>query len=796
MNLVIVESGAKAKKITKDLNSSKKLSHLGKFIVCACFGHVRDLKRKELAIDIEDDFKPVFEITDEKRKTVDELRSKFAQADTVWLASDPDLEGEAIAESLLQVFKVKDYHRVTFNEINQAALERAFLNPRKIDYNLVDAQLTRRIVDRLVGFQISPLLWKKFDYNTYGALSAGRVQSATLHLLIEKENEIISHQKAMYWDFHAKFIFDPPLSDAKKTELALHDKGGNYKITTSPEDVRTFFHSIINDFYIDTITTKNTQEKPKAPFITSTLQQEAHTKFKFAVDKTMQLAQALYEGGHITYLRTDSYSMSDEFTAELKEYIAEKYGDEYVSDTIAKKKASKNAQEAHECIRITHLGVEDLPDEKTFTADHRKLYKLIYERTITCAMTPTIYDELHVDIRDKSFVDSKADLHFSIITKKVKFNGFQIVFGLQNEENDFEHITEQLQATNVTCDSMTAKCNFTGPPSRLSEATLIKTLESEGIGRPSTYATIMNKLKEKNYVVIKNIEGEKIDVVHLTYNLKKRTVKEKESFVTIGGEKDKIVPTEIGVKIDEYLKDDFNYILDRGFTAILEKSLDGIEHGTQDRLGILQTFWSTFEPLISKCKESLPEEKRERRADPMIQGTDISYFLGKKGYVLKKEDRVAFLPSETDIKKLKAADAEALFAFPKFLGMYKKGDVYANKGQYGFYITYKEKNYTAKDYSDDFTIEDAVKIIDAQKERVIVEFSSIGVYNGPYGPYIKQGKDMCSLPSATSPEEVKEMSEKELKALMKRAMEEKRAAMLAKQSGEKEEKKEKKTSKK
>ena len=795
MNLVIVESGAKAAKINKDLNSSKKLAHLGKFIVVACFGHIRDLKKKELGIDIADNFKPLFEITDDKRKTVSELKSKCAEASHIWLASDPDLEGEAIAESLVQVLKCKKYCRVTFNEINQKALERAFLQPRQINQQMVDAQLTRRIVDRLVGFELSPILWKQFDYKTYGALSAGRVQSATLNLLIQKENEITNFEKQQYWDFHGKFKFDPELNseDKYQKELALHDGNkGNYKLNAI-QDVKNFLKSIKNVWSIASIFTKTTSEKPKPPFITSTLQQEAHTKYKFSVDKTMQLAQALYEGGHITYLRTDSYNMSEDFQDTLRTFIEEKWGEEYVSDTIAKKKTSKNAQEAHECIRVTHLDVTDLSEEAKLTEEHVKLYKLIYERSLTCCMTPTLYDELHTQIKDASFTkepvpkgtersdsvlsdktlhNNRENLYFSAVTKKVKFNGFQVVYGVENESENFDQMIEEYKATTITLEQINAKCNFTNPPPRYSEATLIKMLESEGIGRPSTYATIMNKLKEKNYMETKSIGGEKVEVTHLVYT-PKPAIKERVAAVTVGGEKDKLVPTEIGNKVNQYLSADFNYILDKNFTALIEKNMDEVEKGTVEKLEVLTNFWNEFSPLLTKCKANFApdEEKKERDPDPTIQGTTISYFRGKKAYVLKQDDRTAFLPIDTDISTITPEMANALFEFPKFIGIYKKEEVHLQKGQYGFYFSFKGKNYNVKEYTAEFDIEAAAKLIESGSEKVIKEWKHIGIYNGPYGPYIKSEKGICSVQKGTTVEEIKSWTEKECQAKLKEGLE-------------------------
>lgn len=779
MNLVIVESGAKAKKIAKDLNSSKVLAPLGKFIVSACFGHIRDLTKKDLGIDIPNQFKPIFNISPDKTKTVVELQEQCNKCNAIWIASDPDLEGEAIADSLVAVLKIKEYHRVTFNEINQAALERAFLQPRKIHQDMVDAQLTRRMVDRLVGFQISPLLWKKFDYKHYQALSAGRVQSATLHLCIDKEKEIASFERKPQWEFQGKFSLtdkdgmEQTMEGKKDNTLSLCNADGSlYKITTNKEDVHTFFSSLQNKFYIEDISTKTSKEYPKAPYITSTLQQDAHTRLKFSVDKTMKIAQALYEAGHITYLRTDSFHMSETFAESVREYITTHYGEEYVSETIAKKKAAKNAQEAHECIRVTHLDVRVLDDEEK---DMNALYQMIYARTLTCVMTPTIYDELHMSIMDRSW----KDLSFHAMTKKVKFNGFQVVYDVKNETNDFAAQMERMKQWNVSCETIVAKCGFTQPDSRFSEATLIKALESEGIGRPSTYATIMNKLKEKNYLVCKHIEGTKVEVCNVVFTphkTKKPTCKEKATTIIVGAEKDRLVPTDIGKEVDAFLSTDFSYILDKKFTAELESKLDRVEKGEAKRLDVLSAFWNTLEPLISKTQADMPTQERKggKIEDKVIEGTDITYFLSKKGYVLKKGEKVAFLPTETDILSLSAEDANVLFSWPKVLGSHEGEIISLQKGQYGVYFTFKGKNITVKDYSESFTLADACKLLEGKNEKVIKEWSSIGIYHGPYGPYIKSGKQLCSLPKEISVEKAKELKEKEVKELLKIGLEAKK----------------------
>ena len=779
MNLVIVESKAKCQKIAKDLNSSRALSHLGKFTVIPSFGHIRDLKRKELSIDIQNKFKPIYETPEDKQRTLREILDKVASHSTIWLASDPDLEGEAISQGLIELCRLKDYHRVTFNEINQAALERAFLAPRKIDPHMVDAQLTRRIIDRLVGFELSPLLWKRFAYNKYGALSAGRVQSAALHILIERERTIRSFSPTQYWDFEGKFTFTPALSEEMtgKKGLPLVEHGKEHVRVDSLEAAKQFFSSCNNKWSIGEVSTKEITERPKPPFITSSLQQESHTRFKFNAEKTMKLAQTLYEAGHITYLRTDSTNMSETFQTTLREYIAETYGEEYVSDTIAKKRAAKGAQEAHECIRVTHLEAFECPEGESITADHNKLYKLIWERTVTCAMTATIYDELSIKIVDTSFANTQK--HFLTGTKKVKFNGFQIVYGIENESNNFEVLTQTLTSTQVTCEKLQAKGSFTSPTGRFTEATLIKELESNGIGRPSTYATIMSKLHEKNYIANKDVVGTKHDVIHVTATPKVKgwSIKEKASQITIGAEKDKLHPTSIGEEVDAYLETDFTMILDKDFTAKMESDLDGIEHGQKERLSTLQTFWDTFSPLLGKKRAELPlpEEKQQQYADKSIEGTNITYFLSKKGYVLKQGDKVAFLPTETNMETLSKSQAEALFAFPRILGEHEGESVTLHKGQYGLYVSHKGKNATVKYAIEDVSLEMAVALLTSKKERIVREWSTgIGIYNGPYGQYIKSGSNLCNFPQGI---DASLLTEKQCRDLLKAGLEAKKGAV-------------------
>jgi DNA topoisomerase I len=466
-NLVIVESAAKSKTIAKYLNSSKELKSLGKFVVVASFGHIRDLVKDGSGIDVDNNFATKYVVIPEKFKVVQELKKKAKDATMVYIASDPDREGESIAMHIKEVLGLKKYSRITFTEITQKALEHAVRNPRKIDNDLVDAQETRRVLDRLVGFKLSPLLWRKYTTQNVSTLSAGRVQSAVLHMIINKENEIEKHETTPYWTISGNFDISVGKEKDALVDIKLYKGTTIYKVDEI-ESIEAFFKGIKNVFTILDVTNKLARQSADMPFITSTLQQEAYSKLGLSLKRSMAVAQELYEGGYITYMRTDSYNMSDDFKVIAQTYIENTYGADFYEGgkNKARAKVVKGAQEAHECIRITDPSLLTIPNPSS--SDTQKLYDLVWKRTVAYLIKPCIYDELNIKIVDKSFSsasDSQNPLYFSSTFKKVKFNGWQIVYGVKNDSYDFQDYLMKTKYT-VICKELSSKNVWTSPPQR------------------------------------------------------------------------------------------------------------------------------------------------------------------------------------------------------------------------------------------------------------------------------------------------------------------------------------------
>lgn len=697
-NLVIVESPAKAKTIAKYLNSNNNLKSFGKFIVVSSMGHIRDLKKKELGIDIEKGFIPNYQVTEEKHKVVTELKNKAKECDLVWIASDYDREGEGIAMHLKEVLKLKTYKRITFTEITSKALENAIMNPRTIDKNLVDSQETRRFLDRLVGFKLSPVLWKKYKTENMSGLSAGRVQSAVMHIIINRENEIKNFNSGSYWyfigDFHLK-IKNNDKHDMTDVRLYKND------IVYKEEDQNTA-HNILkklkNDFKIIDVKSKKVKKNADLPFITSTLQQEGHVKFGFPLKRTMQLAQELYEKGYITYMRTDSYNISDDFKVTVEPFIINQYGIEYYSGGSAKKKATKNAQEAHEAIRPTN--VHTLSDSLDLSVDHKKLYDMIWKRTVAYFMTPCVNDELEIKIVDSSFVE---DMFFQSTFSKVKFNGFLAVYGIKSEKYDFKKYIDGIVDGNydIKCKKITAKNTWQSPPSRYNESSIIKVLESEGIGRPSTYAGIMSKLLEKKYIIKSDVGG--VDKSTTSYIYESGKIKKENGTVKIGQERTRLVPTEIGEEIDKFLSEHFDYIVDKRFTAIMESDLDKIAEGDKKKIDVLNIFWNVFKTDLSKF-DTFKEKKT------LLKTESISHTINNKEYILRIAKYGPVIEHQVDSKKtfinlkpfmkhyrkelsdISKEDVEFILSLPKELRIIDKKPFMFVYGPYGFYGKYDNRN--------------------------------------------------------------------------------------------------------
>lgn len=700
-NLVIVESPAKAKTIAKYLNASSKLKSLGKFEVVSSMGHVRDLKKKELGIDVNSNFRPFYEVTVEKTKLVQDLKKKAATASMIWLASDYDREGESIAMHLKEVLKLKKYKRITFTEITPKALEAAVQSPRLIDDNLVDAQETRRILDRLVGFKLSPLLWKRYRTNMATALSAGRVQSAVMHIILQRENDIEKFTSETYWYFFGDFTIKLGRSESHDlSEVKLYQDKNVYKIDDM-KSVAPFLKKIRYEFSIQDVRVKETKKNPDMPFITSSLQQEAYSKLGFGIKHTMKVAQELYEQGFITYMRTDSYNISDDFKGSAEIFIKEKYGEQYYSGGVTRKKTSKNAQEAHEAIRPTDINT--LAVTIKLGPDHIKLYDMIWKRTVAFFMKACVYDELEIKIIDSSF--KKDSLHFVSTISKIKFNGFMVVYGAANDKYDFNSFLEKLKSssTKIVNNKIVAKNTWQSPPQRFNDSSIIKTLESEGIGRPSTYAGILTKLIEKQYIIKSDIQGQAKDVTN--FILQKGEVKTEKNTITIGSEKSKLVPTDVGKEIDQFLEAHFEYIVNKDFTANMEADLDNIANGNKTRLYVLTTFWKQFGKDVAAQEGSVDKKVKldSQNLSYNIDGVDYIVRLAKYGPVIEYKDLENNTKRYINLKPflkyhkkeftdVSENDIKYIMSMPRQVGRYNDKVIEVWYGPYGFYLKYDGSN--------------------------------------------------------------------------------------------------------
>ncbi len=765
-NLVIVESKAKVPIITKYLNSSKELKPLGKFIVMACLGHIYELKKPGLGVDIDNDFKPEYQLIPDKKKIVDDLIKKSKTVDNVYLAQDADLEGHQISQSLKDALKLKKYKRIVFTEITQKALENAIKNAGLIDQDQVAAQETRRILDRLVGFKLSPLLWKKFTTGNQSTLSAGRVQSAALHMIIDKENEINNFKSNSYWNVSGNFKLNVAKDKRELEDVKLY-KGETIHKFTKNEDVINFFKKIQNKFVISDFKSKISKQNADMPYITSSLQQDAYSKHGFALKRTMALAQNLYESGLITYMRTDSYNMSEDFKELAGKYILETYGENYYEEGGSKKKKLnvKGAQAAHECIRVTDPSIVDISGDK-FEKDAVKLYQMIWCRTIAYLMKPCIYDELEIRIMDKSFVKDLSDMAFITTYKKVKFNGFQIVYGIKNDNYNFVDYIESLKKGNYTlsAESLCSKNIWSAPPQRYNESSIVKALENEGIGRPSTYATIMTKLFERKYIIKGNVEGIQKDVEHYKFIPNSGKITKEKDTTMVGAEKTKLIPTDIGIQIDKYLETNFDYIVDKKFTAHMEEDLDRIAEGEKKKLDVLRVFWSRFHEDLDK-QEGVKEKKVALKTESNefdVDGQKYTVRIAKFGPVIqyikpgalskvnakgKEEPIYTYIPLKGYLQLIKKGyteigeeDIRFLRSLPKELMKIKGDSVNLNMGPFGLYLKYNGKNIPiTKKFmykilkGEDYDNKEILDMIDynANKPKLIKEDSSKSIPEKP-----------------------------------------------------------------
>ena len=735
-NLVIVESPAKAKTIEKFLGADYK--------VMSSYGHIRDLKKKELSIN-DGTLQPEYEIPEEKKKLVSELKSQAKNAEKVWLASDEDREGEAISWHLCEVLGLDEEKtsRIVFHEITKPAILEAIQHPRHIDMNLVNAQQARRVLDRLVGFKLSPVLWRKVK----PALSAGRVQSVAVRLIVEREREVQAFKSETFYNVNGIFAITNPDGSASEVKATL-----SHKFKTEKE-ARDFLEQCKDaTFTVSSIAKKPTKRTPAPPFTTSTLQQEAARKLGFTVSQTMMVAQHLYENGRITYMRTDSVNLSGLCINASKEEITNLYGAEY-SKVRQYHTSSKGAQEAHEAIRPTYMNVSNIEG----TVQEKRLYDLIWKRTIASQMSDAEIEKTTVEI-ELTANGQKLPLTFVAQGEVVKFDGFLKVYresvDEEDENNDeFSHVLPPLKkGDELTRREISATERYSQGPQRYTEALLVHKLEELGIGRPSTYAPTISTIQQREYVVKGDKKGEerKYNVV----TLKGKLLTEKFRVEMTGSDKGKLLPTDIGIVVNDFLMENFPAIMDYNFTAKVEEDFDQIAEGKEQWEKMMKSFYDKFEPTVEKTLNARSERKageRELGKDPRTK-KPVFVKIGRFGPVVqigtaddKDKPQFAHLPKEMSMETLTLEQALELFKLPRMLGEYENEPVTVGAGRFGPYVLHAGKYTSLPKGANplELTIADAVKLIDEKRKqetqkhvKSFEEDPKLEVMNGRYGAYL------------------------------------------------------------
>lgn len=720
--LVIVESPGKIKKIQSYLGNN--------YIVKASFGHCRDLQSKTLSIDVDNNFKPLYSIIPGKKKVIDELKRLSSKCSKVILAADEDREGEMIASSLRDLLELKKPERIVFHEITKKAINDAVNNPTVINENMVYAQQARRLLDRLVGFRISPLLWKKVK----GQLSAGRVQSVVVKIVIEKENEInefIKNNNSSY--YKTTGIFN--INENDYNCVLMDDNLYNFK----ENEIKPFLQQFNKDtkYIINSITNKEKKQTPPKPFITSTLQQDASTKLRFTPKRTMGIAQKLYEAGYITYMRTDSFNLSGDILGQCKKYIVDNYTDKYYKFRQFSNK--KGAQEAHEAIRPTNI-LKTTTDEK-MTIDCKKLYELIWKRTVASQMVDAKINVMDINIdciNDKSILPK--DTFFNTEIETITFNGYLIIYDKENE--DIPNINKK---NKCSMNSINIFEEFEKLPLRYNEAGLIKHLEKQGIGRPSTYASIMDKIISRNYVNILNVDG--IEKESNTYTLSKTfKITNKTKKVFLGKENKKIIPTQLGIDVNNFMLENFDTIMDTKYTAKMETYLDKIADGKMKWHNLLDMCYKEFNPTVELLEEELKNITNTNKTETLIgkhpeTGVEIYSLVGRYGPCVRMDKQFAPI---NDINNVTLDMAVKLFEYPKYLGKIGKSEVKLCKGQYGLYFKVGKKNVGIKDKERELTLEYARELYETEPGAIKtfkVKNQKVFLKNGPYGHYLQYTKN-------------------------------------------------------
>ena len=736
--LLIVESPAKSKTIEKLLGPG--------YTVLSSFGHIRNLDKKSLGIDVENGFAPNYRILTDRSKQIKAIQEAIKKVDRVLLASDEDREGEAIAWHCAIVFKLgtKDANRICFHEITKTALEHAVANPRLINMDMVYSQQARRILDRLVGFKLSPLLWKYIAPK----LSAGRVQSVALKVIVDQEREIdkFTEQK----NYKTVGLFDKKLNATLNKNFESQEEANKFL-----EDCKTSVFTIKN------IIKNRIEKRPPPPYITSTIQQDSGSRFGIGAKKIMSVLQKLYEGGLITYHRTDSTNLSTHIQDEIKAYITEKLGKNYLHPRIYKSKI-KCAQEAHEAIRPTKIECTGL--DNSYDAIEKKIYDLIWKRTVASQMSASVSDFYNINIT----ISNRIELFISKAEKLI-FDGYKRVYddSFKSDDADAKSDEEDALPSDFLVDNIqegellkyvkiTSSEKYKTAPLRFNESSLIKKMEKIGIGRPSTYSGIIETIMERKYVEKKDIKGKKVEIN--VFILQKGDVKTKKDNVSFGGEKKKLVPSDIGKCTVEFLEKNFESILDCNFTSTLETQLDEVANSNNDWKSIIKNFYDQFIPNVNKLDDktliSKNYDDKKRFLGDNEEGKPVYAYIGKFGPVIQigKDKDVKFikLDPEYSINTVTLEDLKSVSKYPLLLGSHNGNDVVVKKGMYGFYISYNSENFKLLEgFDENLNLEDAIKCIQVKSEGAKGLIKSIGEYlikNGQYGPYIEFKKKFFKIP--------------------------------------------------
>ena len=723
-NLVIVESPAKAKTIEKYLGVNYK--------VASSFGHISDLPSKNIGIDIENDFKPKYEISSDKKTIVKNLKDLVKKSKTVWLASDEDREGEAIAWHLFRTLKLDadNTKRIVFNEITKSAITNAINNPRSINYDLVDAQQARRVLDRIVGYELSPVLWRKVK----GGLSAGRVQSVAVRLIVEKEREIRNYVSASTYKVEAIF----KNSNGKEFVARLSNE---FK---SKDDAIDYLNSTTEStFKVSEIVKKPVKKSAPAPFTTSTLQQEASRKLSFPVSKTMSVAQRLYESGHITYMRTDSVNLSNLAIDEAKKQVVKNFGEAYANPKNFSTKA-KGAQQAHEAVRPTNF---DMSPDNIKDYDQKRLYQLILNRTLASQMKPAELEKTNIKISSSN----RSEL-LTANGEVIKFDGYLKLYQVSKDDDSAEDdgILPRFNENEIlNLEDLFATQKFSRPPYRYSEASLVKKLEELGIGRPSTYAPTISTVQNRGYVEKGSTEAKSRKVIKVSISngvISENTLSEK-----FGSDKGKLIPTDIGMIVTDFLKNHFEYIMDYNFTAKVEQDFDNIASGKKDWTEMMKSFYGKFHPVVEDVQQNATRESGKRVLGSHPENDkEVSVRLGKFGPMVQigtvddeEKPKFASLPQDFQIESVTLDQALSLFELPRTLGEFQGETLEANNGRYGPYIKFGKKfvSIPAGKSPTSISLEDAIVIIEdkikADAPIHVYENMDVQKGKGRFGPYIK-----------------------------------------------------------